>query len=193
MNPLSDPLNLSLATEYLAEAMRLIWGDRLDTEGMADTPRRVAKHWIAITQGLHQDPSEPLKKTFPCDHREPVVIRDIPFNSLCEHHLLPFWGVAHVMYVPQGQVVGLSKIPRAIDIICARPQMQERITSDLANLIQDTLNPVGCAVMLEGYHSCMTTRGVLKAGSKTITTAVRGYYAEALERREPAIRMLTTG
>lgn len=181
-------LNASTQTQVtllLSDAMRLLWGDRLLTEGMAETPARVAKHWVNITQGLNQDPAEPLLKTFPCDHNEVVLIRDIPFNSLCEHHLLPFSGVAHVAYVPQGRVVGLSKIPRALDILSARPQMQERITQELADLIQANLQPLGTLVILEAEHGCMQTRGVLKPGSRTVTRAVRGVYeSDAIARSE---------
>lgn len=172
-------------TLLLSAAMRLLWGDRLSTEGMEDTPARVAKHWVTITQGLDQDAAEPLRKTFPCDHNELVLIRDIPFNSLCEHHLIPFYGVAHVAYVPQGRVVGLSKIPRSLDILATRPQMQERITHELADLIQTSLEPLGTIVILEAEHGCMQTRGVLKSGSRTVTTAVRGVYREdAIARSE---------
>lgn len=170
------PSTQAQVTEHLTDAMRLIWGDRLDTEGMADTPARVAKYWLAITDGLNQDPAAPLQKTFPCEHNELVLIKDIPFNSLCEHHLLPFYGVAHIAYLPQERVVGLSKIPRSLDILAARPQMQERITQQMADLIYRHLKPLGVLVLLEAEHGCMQTRGVLKAGSLTKTMGVRGSY-----------------
>lgn len=178
-------------TLLLSDAMRLIWGDdRLMSEGMAGTPGRVAKHWLKITEGLHQDPAEPLQKTFPCDHNELVLIRDIPFNSLCEHHLLPVWGTAHVAYLPQGRVVGLSKIPRSLDILSARPQMQERITQELADLIRTHLQPVGVLVVLTAEHGCMKTRGVLKSGAMTTTMAARGSYQNDSIARSEVLSLL---
>lgn len=180
-----------LAESYLSSAMRILWGDRLDTEGMAETPKRVLKHWKAITKGLEQDPGQHLEKTFPCDHQEVVIIRDIPFNSLCEHHLLPFYGTADVAYLPKGRVVGLSKIPRALDVIAARPQMQERITHDLSEVIWKKLNPAGVLVRVTAAHTCMSTRGALKPGSQTTTLATRGiYWTDAIARRE-VLSMLT--
>jgi len=168
--------------------MRSLWGDLLDSEGMEDTPRRVLKHWATITHGLNQDPQEPLAKTFPCDHDEIVIIKDIPFNSLCEHHLLPFFGVAHVAYIPSGRVVGLSKIPRCLDILASRPQLQERLTDQLAEVINTALQPVGVAVVLSAEHTCMTTRGVLKPGSITVTSCLLGVF-----REDPAARAEVLG
>lgn len=165
--------------------MQLLWGDLLNSEGMQETPERVARHWASSTWGLHQNPTEPLQRTFSSEHNEIVLIRNIPFCSLCEHHLLPFFGVAHIAYLPQGRVVGLSKIPRCLDVLAARPQMQEDITSQLANVIHSTLNAVGTIVVLEAEHTCMATRGVLKAGAMTTTQAVLGVFkADAVARAE---------
>ena len=170
--------------------MRSLWGDLLDTESMEDTPKRVLKHWGAITKGLHQDPLEPLKKTFPCDHDEVVLIKDIPFNSLCEHHLLPFFGTANVAYVPNGRVVGLSKIPRCLDIIAARPQLQERLTDELAIALESALSPIGVAVVLKAEHTCMSTRGVLKPGSVTITSKLTGCFKDDASARSEVMGLM---
>lgn len=170
--------------------MRSLWGDLIDDEGMADTPRRVLKHWIEITQGLHKNPLEPLSRTFPCNHDELVLVKDIPFNSLCEHHLLPFFGVAHVAYIPQGRVVGLSKIPRCLDILAARPQLQERLTDDLAQSIQQALAPAGVAVVISAEHTCMSSRGVLKHGSKTVTSCMIGVFREEVSARHEVLELM---
>ncbi|MBR8832995.1 MAG: GTP cyclohydrolase I FolE [Stigonema ocellatum SAG 48.90 = DSM 106950] len=176
LQPACTPEHLKQISNLLRQAMQLLWGDLLNSEGMQETPERVARHWVSSTWGLHQSPAEPLQRTFPSEHGEIVLIRNIPFCSLCEHHLLPFFGVAHIAYLPQGRVVGLSKIPRCLDILAARPQMQENITSQLANIIHSTLNAVGTIVVLEAEHTCMATRGVLKAGAMTTTQAVLGVF-----------------
>ena len=170
--------------------MRSLWGELIDTEGMQDTPKRVLKHWQNITQGLYQDPLEPLQKTFPCDHDEIVLVKDIPFNSLCEHHLLPFFGVAHVAYIPQCRVVGLSKIPRCLDIIAARPQLQERLTDDLAKAINTALDPKGVAVIMSAEHTCMSSRGVLKHGAKTVTSCMLGVFRDDLAARGEVLNLV---
>lgn len=170
--------------------MRLLWGELLDTDGMHDTPLRVAKHWFDITAGLHQDPLEPLSKTFECNHDEIVLIKDIPFYSLCEHHLLPFHGTAHVGYIPNGRVVGLSKIPRCLDILAARPQLQERLTDQLATAIATALNPQGVAVVMEANHTCMSTRGVLKPGSTTVTSAMLGAFRDDATARQELLSLI---
>lgn len=170
--------------------MRSVWGDLIDSEGMQDTPLRVLKHWITITQGITQDELEPLQKTFPCDHDEIVLVKDIPFNSLCEHHLLPFFGVAHVAYIPQGRVVGLSKIPRSLDILASRPQLQERLTDELAKAINTALNPRGVAVIMSAEHTCMSSRGVLKHGAKTVTSCMLGVFRDNLAARGELLNLV---
>lgn len=170
--------------------MSSIWGDLLQAESMADTPARVLRHWIEITKGLQQDPALPLEKTFPCDHDDLVIVRDIPFTSLCEHHLLPFYGKAHVAYIPQGRVVGLSKIPRSLDILARRPQLQERLSNELADIIEQVLQPSGVAVILAAEHSCMTSRGVLKPGSMTVTSALRGVFRHDIAARAEIMRLI---
>lgn len=170
--------------------MRLLWGDLLDTEGMAETPARVAKHWATITGGLTQDPLLPLQKSFSCQHDELVLVKDIPFNSLCEHHLLPFHGVVHIGYIPSGRVVGLSKLPRCLDILAARPQLQERLTGQLAHTILSALSPQGVAVVIEAEHACMSTRGVLKPGAKTVTSCMLGVFRSETAARNEILGLL---
>lgn len=157
---------------------------------MKDTPERVLRHWQNITSGLEKDPLNPLLKTFPCDHDEIVVIKDIPFNSLCEHHLLPFFGMAHVAYIPTGKVVGLSKIPRALDILASRPQIQERLTDELASVIDRALSPAGVAVIVSAEHTCMTTRGVLKPGSQTVTSSMLGVFRNDISARAEVMELI---
>jgi GTP cyclohydrolase I len=170
--------------------MTLLWGDLMQTEGMVETPERVAKHWTTITKGLHQDPLQPLMKTFSCDSEEIVLETELQFSSLCEHHLLPFTGVAHVGYIPKGRVVGLSKIPRCLDILSARPQLQERLTLQLATAIQTGLNAEGVIVVIEAEHSCMSTRGINKPGSKTTTTATLGLFKQDPVKRSEALSLI---
>jgi GTP cyclohydrolase I len=149
-------------------------GEDPDREGLQDTPDRVARMYAEIFSGLHANPAEHLQKTFTQKHDELVLVKDIEFASCCEHHLLPFTGKAHIAYLPAGKVVGLSKLARVVDVLARRPQVQERMTEDLADLIMREINPRGVGVVIEASHSCMTIRGVRKPGSKTITSALRG-------------------
>lgn len=161
----------------IARAVReilLAIGEDPEREGLRDTPRRVAKMYAEIFAGLHQDPAVHLKTMFDEDHHEMVVLRDIPFNSTCEHHLMPFQGHAHVAYIPGGQVLGLSKLARIVDGFAHRPQVQERLTSQIADLLAKRLHVKGCAIVLEAVHTCMTCRGVKKPGSLMVTSALRG-------------------
>lgn len=151
-------------------------GEDPDREGLLETPDRVARMYAEIFAGLHLDPAIHLKKTFTQRADEMVLVKDIEFASCCEHHLLPFTGKAHVGYVPDGQVVGLSKLARVVDAVARRPQVQERMTEELADLIMRELQPRGVGVIVEASHSCMTIRGVRKPESMTITSAVRGLF-----------------
>jgi GTP cyclohydrolase I len=161
----------------LSDVMAELWGMAfLEDESTSETPARVIKAWKDLTWGVKKDPCEPLKKTFKCDNDELVLIKDISFTSICEHHLLPFVGVAHVAYIPTGKVVGLSKIPRCIDILSARPQLQERLTQQVANAILETLSPLGVAVVMEAEHGCMSCRGVKKQKAKTVTSCLKGVF-----------------
>ncbi|MGM0921653.1 MAG: GTP cyclohydrolase I FolE [Bacillota bacterium] len=174
-------------TQQIEEAVRLILeaiGEDPNREGLLDTPKRVAKMYAEVFSGLNEDPKEHFKTVFGEDHEELVLVKDIPFHSMCEHHLVPFFGKAHIAYIPKGgKVTGLSKLARAVEAVCRRPQLQERITSTIAESIVDSLEPHGVMVVVEAEHMCMTMRGVKKPGSKTITSAVRGVFV-----KDPAAR-----
>ncbi|KAB2494829.1 GTP cyclohydrolase I FolE [Priestia endophytica] len=164
--------------EQIEHAVRLILeaiGEDPNREGLLDTPKRVAKMYEEVFSGLKEDPKEHFKTVFGEDHEELVLVKDIPFYSMCEHHLVPFYGKAHIAYIPRGgRVTGLSKLARAVEAVAKRPQLQERITSTIANSIVESLDPHGVMVVVEAEHMCMTMRGVKKPGSKTVTSAVRG-------------------
>jgi GTP cyclohydrolase I len=149
-------------------------GEDPDREGLAETPDRVARMYAEVFQGLHLDPRAPLTKVFTQKYDEMVMVKDIRFASFCEHHLLPFTGVAHVAYIPNGKVVGLSKIPRVIDVLARRPQIQEKLTEEVADLLMQELDARGVAVVIDASHTCMTIRGVQKPGSTMVTSALRG-------------------
>ncbi|MFQ5472294.1 MAG: GTP cyclohydrolase I FolE [Dehalococcoidia bacterium] len=149
-------------------------GENPEREGLRETPRRIAEMYGELFSGIGCDPGDVLLKSFEESHKEMVVLKDVPFYSLCEHHFLPFHGRAHVGYVPDGRVVGVSKLARAIDIAARRPQLQERLTSQIADAIMDSLSPDGVAVVIEAEHLCMTMRGVQKPGAVMITSATRG-------------------
>lgn len=168
----------SVNKEQIEQAVRLILeavGEDPNREGLLDTPKRVAKMYEEVFSGLNEDPKEHFKTVFGEDHEELVLVKDIPFYSMCEHHLVPFYGKAHVAYIPRGgKVTGLSKLARAVDAVARRPQLQERITSTIADSIVETLEPHGVMVVVEAEHMCMTMRGVKKPGAMTVTSAVRG-------------------
>lgn len=166
----------------IEEGVRLILeaiGEDPNREGLVDTPKRVAKMYEEVFSGLAQDPKEFFETIFSENHDELVLVKDIPFFSMCEHHLLPFYGYAHVAYIPKnGKVAGLSKLARAVEAVARRPQLQERITSTVADAIMEKLDAKGVIVVIEADHMCMTMRGVNKPGAKTVTSAVRGILAE---------------
>ncbi len=151
-------------------------GEDPSREGLLETPRRVAEMYEELFTGLHQDPREVLSTSFQESHREMVILKNIPFYSLCEHHFLPFHGQAHVGYVPKARIVGASKIARVVDILARRPQLQERLTGQVADAITEGLSPDGVAVVIEAEHLCMTMRGVQKPGTTLITSAIRGAF-----------------
>jgi len=170
-------LTAGIDQERIASAVREIIdgiGEDSGRDGLIDTPRRIAEMYAELFSGLQQDPREGLATSFDESHKEMVVLKNIPFYSLCEHHFLPFHGQAHVGYVPEGRIVGVSKLARVVDILARRPQMQERLTSQVADTIMDTLSPDGVAVVIEAEHLCMTMRGVQKPGAVMITSAIRG-------------------
>lgn len=151
-------------------------GEDPERPGLLETPRRVAKMYEEMFSGLYLDPSRHLDVIFPETYDEMVLVRDIRFTSMCEHHLLPFYGVAHVAYIPEGKVTGLSKLARVVEEISRRPQVQERMTQSIADMIEEHLQTKGVAVVVDAEHSCMSIRGVRKPGSSTITSALRGIF-----------------
>ncbi len=160
--------------EKAVREILLAVGEDPDREGLRRTPRRVAKMYQELFAGIHQNPAEHLTTAFTERYDELVVLRDIAFNSTCEHHLMPFEGKAHVAYLPDGQVVGISKLARVVDGFARRPQVQERLTSQIADLLMDKLQAKGVAVVIQATHTCMTCRGIQKPGSLMITSAIRG-------------------
>ncbi|HMA37804.1 MAG TPA: GTP cyclohydrolase I FolE [Chloroflexia bacterium] len=167
--------------EKIETAVRLIFeavGEDPSREGLRATPRRVADMYEEILAGLGRDPRPLLATTFEEHHKEMVILRDIPLYSLCEHHMLPFHGFAHIGYIPRGRIVGLSKLARLTDLLSKRFQVQERLTSEIADALIDGLAPVGCGVVLEAEHLCMAMRGIQRPGARMITSAMRGSFRE---------------
>lgn len=158
-------------------------GEDPDRKGLVDTPRRIAESYAELFAGLAEDPRRHLRTTFDEDHHEMVVLRNIPFASMCEHHLLPFTGWAHVGYIPNGRIVGLSKLARLVEGYARRPQTQERFVSQIADAVMEELRPVGCGVVVEASHSCMTIRGIQKPGATMVTSAMRGSFRKRAETR----------
>ena len=153
-------------------------GENPDREGLLKTPSRVARAYAELIAGLQEDPKRHLKTVFTEDYDEVVLLRDIEFHSICEHHLLPFTGVAHVAYLPKGKVVGLSKLARLVDGYARRPQVQERLTVQIADALMEELSPAGAACVIEATHTCMTIRGAKKHGSTMVTSALRGVFKD---------------
>ena len=167
-------------------------GEDPDREGLLETPNRVARACAEVFGGLHEDPSTHLLKQFhEAENEEMIIVKDIPFSSMCEHHLLPFTGKAHVAYIPKkGRITGLSKIARCVEGFARRPQVQERLTRQVADAVVEALEPRGVLVVIEAEHSCMTLRGIKKPGSVTVTSAVRGVFKTDLKTREEGLRLL---
>jgi GTP cyclohydrolase I len=169
--------NFEIDRDRIARAVREILfaiGDDPDREGLSETPQRVARMYAELFGGLHQDPRIHTKKFFKENYNEIVLVRDISFNSTCEHHLMPFTGNVHIGYIPDGRVIGLSKLARVIEVFSHRPQVQERMTEDIAQLLYTELKAKAVAVVVEAVHTCMTVRGVKKPGSICVTSALRG-------------------
>jgi GTP cyclohydrolase I len=181
----------TIDVEKIRKAVReilLAAGEDIEREGLKKTPERVAKMYAELLAGMHEDPKEHLRSVFTESYDEIVLLRDIPFYSICEHHLMPFIGSAHVAYLPSGKVLGVSKLARIIDCFARRLQAQERLTGQIADFIMNSLKPQGVAVVLEASHSCMTIRGIKKAGSVMVTSALRGIF-----RRDPKSRSEVLG
>jgi len=182
-----DQLKIEKAVKMILEAI----GEDPDREGLRETPARVARMYEEIFSGLWEDPEVHLEKIFSGDHEEMVIVKDIPLYSICEHHLLPFYGRAHVAYIPRkGNVTGLSKLARLVEGFARRPQLQERLTSQIADSIMHRLNAQGALVVIEAEHMCMTFRGVKKPGSKTVTSAVRGIFQRSEATRAEAFSLV---
>ena len=167
-------------------------GEDPGREGLVDTPRRVAEMYAELFMGTGMDAKEELKVVYEAGHREMVILRDIPFYSMCEHHLLPFYGVAHIGYIPDvnGRIVGISKLARVLEIITKRPQIQERMTSEIADAIMDGLKPSGVVVVVQAEHLCMIMRGIKKPGSHIVTSALRGTFRTHPETRTEFFSLL---
>lgn len=179
--------------ERIAAAVReilLAVGEDPDREGLLQTPDRVARMYAELLGGLHEDPRLHLKKFFTEQYDEVVLVRDISFNSICEHHLMPFMGKAHIGYMPDGKVIGLSKLARVVEVVSRRPQVQERMTEQIANLLEEELNARGVAVVIEAAHTCMTVRGVRKPGSICVTSAMKGIFRTNLSSRSEVMTLI---
>ena len=179
--------------EKIEEAVRLLLegiGEDVNREGLKETPKRIARMYEEIYGGMEEDASQHLSKVFTVDHNEMVLEKDIVFYSTCEHHLLPFYGKAHVAYIPAGKVVGLSKLARTVEVYARRPQIQEQMTGQIADAIMAHLAPQGVMVVVEAEHMCMTMRGIKKPGSKTVSIATRGVFAENEQLQNRFFQML---
>jgi GTP cyclohydrolase IA len=184
----------SVDLERAAAAVReilLAVGEDPDREGLQATPMRVARMYAELFSGLRQDPSDHLKVAFTETYDELVALRDIPFNSMCEHHLMPFEGVAHIAYLPDGKIIGISKLARVVDAFAHRPQVQERLTNQVADILMESLAAKGVAVLLKATHTCMTCRGVKKSGSVMVTSSLRGRCKSDARTRSEVMMLLS--
>ena len=189
----SDGVQVPIDQERIRKAIveiLLAIGEDPNREGLQETPDRVAQMYQEILCGLDQDPAELLKVGFEENHQEMVILKDIPFHSICEHHLLPFHGKAHIGYIPSGRVVGISKLARVVEAFARRPQLQERLTSQIADTIMASLNPRGVGVVIQAEHLCMTMRGIRKPGSLVVTSASRGIFRSRRETRAEFLSLI---
>lgn len=185
--------NSNVDQERIKRAVREILaaiGEDPDREGLLETPARVARMYAELFSGLHDDPRQHLRKFFTEKYDEVVLVKDISFNSMCEHHMLPFMGTAHIGYLPAGRVVGLSKLARVVELVARRPQVQERMTETIADLLVDELEAKGVAVVVEATHTCMTIRGVRKPGSICVTSAMRGVFRSHISSRSEIMTLI---
>ena len=192
---LTGPAEPAFDHAKVAHGVRLILegiGEDLERDGLRGTPERVARMYEEITSGLHEDPTQVLQAVFEEGHDEMVMIRDIPLASICEHHLIPFVGKAHVAYIPneRGRITGLSKLARLVEGLARRPQVQERLTAQIADAMVGRLEPRGALVVIEAEHLCMSMRGVRKPGAVTVTSAVRGSFRDSMSTRLEAMNLL---
>src|SRR3954469_19441395 len=188
-SPAASGIDLPRIQRAVREILAAV-GEDPDREGLRETPARVARMYAELFSGLSQDPRIHLHKFFTQQYDEVVLVRDIAFNSVCEHHLLPFMGHAHIAYIPNGRVIGLSKLARVVEVVSKRPQVQERLTEDIANLLVEELDAKGVAVVVEASHSCMTIRGVRKPGSVCVTSAMKGVFRSNLSSRAEVMQLI---
>ncbi len=183
----------SVDKKKIEQAVRLLLhaiGENADREGLRETPERVARMYEEIYGQGEEDPRISLRKQFNEEHHEMVLVKDIPFFSMCEHHLMPFFGKAHVAYIPNGTIVGVSKLARVVEAFARRPQVQERMTGQIADIINEELQPKGVAVVCEAVHTCMTLRGVKKPGSTVVTSAMRGGFRNKISTRAELMALI---
>ena len=187
-NP-TEPVDRPRIERAVREILAAV-GEDPDREGLLETPARVARMYAELFSGLHQDPREHTKKFFTEKYDEVVLVRDISFNSMCEHHLLPFMGKAHIGYMPDGRVIGLSKLARVVETVARRPQVQERMTETIADLLMEELQAKGVAVVIEATHTCMTIRGIRRPGSLCVTSAMKGIFRSNLSSRSEIMTLI---
>lgn len=188
-NITTQPIDTDRIRKAVTEILLAI-GEDPEREGLLRTPERVAQMYREIFSGLGRDPAEVLQVGFEENHQEMVILKDIPFYSMCEHHLLPFHGQAHIGYIPSGRVVGISKLARLVEILARRPQLQERLTSQIADAFMENVKPIGVGVVIEAEHLCMTMRGIRKPGSTVVTSANRGSFRTRLETRSEFLTLI---
>lgn len=179
--------------EKIKQAARLLLegiGEDVDREGLLDTPDRIARMYDEIFSGYGEDAKTHLSKTFSCENNEVVLEKDITFYSMCEHHLMPFFGRAHIAYIPNGKVAGLSKLARTVEVYAKRLQLQEQMTAQIADALEEHLKPLGVMVVVEAQHLCMTMRGVKKPGSETMTVVTRGSFKEDMQLKNMVLGMI---
>ncbi|MDZ4781137.1 MAG: GTP cyclohydrolase I FolE [Planctomycetia bacterium] len=186
------PVDLPRIEKAVREILAAV-GEDPDRDGLLETPARVARMYAELFTGLREDPKQHLKKFFIEKYDEVVLVKDISFNSVCEHHLLPFMGVAHIGYLPNGRVIGLSKLARVVEVVSRRPQVQERMTETIADLLVSELDAKGVAVVVEATHTCMTIRGIRRPGSLCVTSAMRGIFRSHLSSRSEVMTLIYGG
>jgi len=189
---LPAPVDLPRIEKAVREILAAV-GEDPDRDGLLETPARVARMYAELFTGLREDPKQHLKKFFIEKYDEVVLVKDISFNSVCEHHLLPFMGVAHIGYLPNGRVIGLSKLARVVEVVSRRPQVQERMTETIADLLVSELDAKGVAVVVEATHTCMTIRGIRRPGSLCVTSAMRGIFRSHLSSRSEVMTLIYGG
>lgn len=187
---LADPDARDVELRAVLRRMIELLGEDPDREGLRETPRRIAAMYREMFEGIRLDPVAALSVSFEESYDEMVILRQIPFYSMCEHHFLPFHGEAHVGYLPSGRIVGLSKIARAVEIWARRPQVQERLTAQIADSIESVLGTRGVGVVIEAEHLCMTARGIRKPGARMVTSAMRGLFRQNLETRQEFLKLI---